>query len=191
MHPTSTLNEHNDKKLPNWKLPEDALTGYTGNLRKVTLQDHVLETVHRRRMIRGYSGFVPNGKTISGKPIIPSDERQKILNDISLGTTHSGATMALFSEEEPTNDFESFREYAKHMDLLERYADSTRQLLERGQSPEMLIKLVQAKISERVQSYSQQLITVKLEFQQYGIKTEDGLTEVSLRECLERMNIQV
>ena len=187
-------NDNNDKTLPKWKLPPHTLTGYTGILRNTYVEEHILDTVHRRRMIRGYSGFMPNGKTISGKPIIPSDERQRIINELSLGIdssqdiAHYGSNGKVKSEKD---DFSSFRGYAKHMDLLERYADATNQLLARGQSPEMLLKLVQAKISERMQSYSQQLISVKLEFQQYRVTPEDGFNEHALREVLERMNIQL
>lgn len=185
---TSSSND-NDKSLPNWKMPEFTLTGYTGNRLRKNREDHVLETNYQRRMIRGYSGFMPNGKTISGKPIIPSDDTQRVLNEISLGTHREEDLHELRNEEHAQDDFSSFREYAKHMDLLERYADATRQLLERGQSPEMLIRLLQGKISEKVVSYAQQLITLKLEFQPPGNK--EMLDFQGLRECLERMNIQL
>jgi hypothetical protein len=184
---TSSSND-NDKSLPNWKMPDFTLTGYTGNKMTKKKDDHVLETNYQRRMIRGYSGFMPNGKTISGKPIIPSDDTQRVLNEISLGT-HMEEDLYEMKNEEVQDDFSSSREYAKHMDLLERYADATRQLLERGQSPEMLIKLLQGKISEKVTSYAEQLITLKLEFQPHG--GIERLDFRGLRECLERMNIQL
>ena len=187
------MNETNDKSLPKWKLPPHTLTGYTGILRKKYVEEHILETIHRRRMIRGYSGFMPNGKTISGKPIIPSDEQQRKNHEISMGIDPDYEMKSTRFEHtvDDKDDFSSFREYAKHMDLLERYADATNQLLARGQSPEMLLILVQAKISERVQSYAQQLIAVKLEFQQYCVNPDEGFNETALREVLERMNIQL
>lgn len=151
-------------------------------------QDHVLETGYQRRMIRGYAGFMPNGKTISGKPIIPSDDTQRVLNEISLGT-HTQDDFHGMNEEAYTDDFSSFKEDAKHMDLLEKYADANSQLLERGQSPEMLIKLLQGKISEKIISYSKQMITLKIEFQPTGGKEKFDFH--GLRECLERLNVQL
>lgn len=188
------LQNQNDKTLPKWKLPHRPLTGYTGDIRRGQAEQeegHPLDFPHRRRMIRGYSGFIPQGKTISGRPIIPSDEKQRIQNEISLGAYQGEPNLQLHSTKIYKDEFSCFREYAKDMDRTERYAEATKQLLARGQSPEMLIQIVQAKISERMQSYAQQLISVRLEFEQYTVDPDEGFNDRALREVLERMNIQL
>lgn len=186
----SNYEEQNDKTLPGWRKPHDTLRGYSGDTRKPHVENHVLESVHRRRVIRGYSGFIPDGKSVTGRPIIPSDENQRRNDDISLGTLSPDCNARFRSDVSAGADNNILGERIKRMDLLERYADATRALVAREQSPEVLIKLVQAKISERVQSYAQQLKIVKLEFEQYKVDPEDGFNEAALREVLERMNIQ-
>ena len=183
--------EQNDKTLPGWRKPHDTLRGYSGDNRKPPVEDHVLESVHRRRVIQGYSGFIPDGKSVTGRPIIPSDEHQRRNNDISIGVFTPDRNATFQNEDSAGGFHNTFGERIKRMDLLERYADATRALFAREQSPEILIKLVQAKISERVQSYAQQLKTVKLEFMQYKVDPKDGFNEAALREVLERMNIQL
>jgi len=210
---------HGDHNVPGWKVPKNYLRGYTGNALSKPLDEDALNAFYRRRMIRGYSGFIPDARTVSGRPIIPSDDVQKRTIEVASG----GGTVHFerVEEEEEKKDLqESFKEYAKHMDLLERYADATNQLLARGQTPEMLLKLVQAKISERVRSFSEQFITVKLRFEAAGECLEKGFNESAFRgacvfswwtmflvtcsprppplrvpmwcaECLEKMNIQL
>lgn len=51
------------------------------------------------------------------------------------------------------------------MDTIERYQTSVIQLRERGQSQEMLLRIVQAKMSERVNSYAVQLIRTRKLFE--------------------------
>jgi len=51
------------------------------------------------------------------------------------------------------------------MDTIERYHTAVGQLLERGQSQEMLLRIVQAKMSERVNSYAVQLIRTRKLFE--------------------------
>ena len=174
---------HNgDHNVPGWKVPKNYLRGYTGNTLSKPLEDDELNAHYRRRMIRGYSGFIPDARTVSGRPIIPSDDIQKKTIEGGGGTVRFERTVDV---EEKKDLHESFKEYAKHMDLLERYADATNQLLERGQTPEMLLKLVQAKISERVRSFAEQFITVKLRFEAAGEEClEKGFNESAFRGTL-------
>lgn len=190
----SQQQSQNDKTLPKWKLPQRPLTGYTGDIMRAHAErdeGHPLDFPYRRRMIRGYSGFIPDGKGISGRPIIPSDEEQRIQNEISLGTYQGEPRPQYHSTKTYKDDFSCFREYAKDMDRIEHYNEATKKLLARGQSPEMLIQIVQAKISERMQSYAQQLISVRREFEQYIVDPDEGFNDRALREVLERMNIQL
>jgi hypothetical protein len=166
-----------ERVLPHWKVPKNYLNGYTGNTLSKPLEDDDLNLFYRRRMIRGYSGFIPESRTVSGRPIIPSDEVQKETIDKIMGISNEPEVFEEVEQDEPSK----FREYAKHMDRLERYSDATNQLLARGQSPEMLLKLVQSKISERVRSFAEQLITVKLNFESAGKNIEEGFNEADFR----------
>ena len=177
---TDAIEHSGDHNEPGWKVPKNYLRGYTGNSLSKPLDEDALNAKYRRRMIRGYSGFIPEARTVSGRPIIPSDDVQKRTIDKEMGTGVMGFERTDMMEEEKDLQ-ESFKEYAKHMDLLERYTDATNQLLARGQTPEMLLKLVQAKISERVHSYSEQFITVKLRFETAGECIENGFNEGAFR----------
>jgi hypothetical protein len=171
---------HGDHNVPGWKVPKNYLRGYTGNSLSKPLDDDALNAHYRRLMIRGYSGFIPDARTVSGRPIIPSDENQrKIIEKEKAAGTVSFEDMEVAEERKDLRD--SFKEYAKHMDLLERYADANNALLAKGQTPEMLLKLVQAKISERVCSYSEQFITVKLRFESASECVENGFNELAFR----------
>lgn len=76
------------------------------------------------------------------------------------------------------------------MDIYERYSNAVQRLQERGQSPEMLLKIVQAKLSERVNSYSQQTIRTRKLFEAFDFNKDGVLDENEFRECLEKINIQ-
>ena len=76
------------------------------------------------------------------------------------------------------------------MDMLERYSTSVLALLERGQTPETLLRIVQAKMSERVNSYALQLIRTRKLFEAFDINGDGVLDEGEFRICLEKLNIQ-
>lgn len=183
--------EQNDKTQPNWKLPEFTLRGYTGDAKSRTGDDDDNVPVRNRRYIRGYTGFIPGAAAIYGKPIIPSDEQQRINNEIFMGTYSPPQTTSFVDKYIEQDDCSKFLDSMKRTSLLERYDDATRELFKREQSPEMLVKLVQSKIAERVKNYAEQMKFVKLEFQQYKVNPEVGFNEVALREVLMRMNIHL
>lgn len=183
--------EQNDKTQPNWKLPKFTLTGYTGDVKRTTAKDEEDIPVRNRRYIRGYTGFIPGAKAIYGRPIIPSDEQQQINNEILMGTYSPPKSASFIDRDMEQDDCSIFRDSMKRTSLLERYETATRELFRREQSPEMLVKLVQAKIAERVQNYAEQLKFVKIEFQQYRVNPEVGFNEEALREVLMRMNIHL
>jgi hypothetical protein len=182
--------EQNDKTQPNWKLPKFTLTGYTGDVKRRNAEDDDVP-VRNRRYIRGYTGFIPGAKAIYGKPIIPSDEQQRINNEMLMGTYSPPQTASFVDKYMELDDCGKFLESMRRTSLLERYDDATRELFRREQSPEMLVKLVQSKIAERVNNYAEQLKFVKLEFQQYKVNPEVGFNEGALREVLMRMNIHL
>lgn len=84
----------------------------------------------------------------------------------------------------------SFRAYAKHMDLLERYNSARQTLFEKGQTPEILLRIVQSKFSERVSSYANQQIRTRKLFEAFDFNSDGVLNEHEFRCCLEKLNIQ-
>jgi hypothetical protein len=182
--------EQNDKTQPNWKLPKFPLTGYTGDVKRRNAEDDDFP-VRNRRYIRGFTGFIPGAKAIYGRPIIPSDEQQRINYEMLMGTYSPPQTANFVDKYMEKDDCGKFIETMRRASLLERYDDATRELFRREQSPEMLVKLVQSKIAERVSNYAEQLKFVKLEFQQYKVNPEVGFNEGALREVLMRMSIHL
>jgi hypothetical protein len=135
-------------------------------------------------MIRGYSGFVPESRTVCGTPIIPSDEKQKQKHDEELGIYRKSSFSRHAETRSPSpdpDDFNTFRVYANNMDLIERYTEATSRLLDRGQSPEMLLAIVQMKMSERVKSYAEQLISLRKLFEAFDFNGDGVLTEHEFR----------
>jgi Ca2+-binding EF-hand superfamily protein len=54
----------------------------------------------------------------------------------------------------------------------------------------MLLRMVQAKISERVKSYAEQMVGLRKLFEAFDFNGDGVLDEEEFRECLERCNIQ-
>ncbi len=50
--------------------------------------------------------------------------------------------------------------------------------------------MVQAKISERVRSYAEQMVGLRKLFEAFDFNSDGVLDEMEFRECLERCNIQ-
>ena len=163
-----------------------SLVGYTGHYSHPREEGHILESPNTKLMIRGYTGHRPYLKNLCGEPLIPSEEKQR--ERLGLDRTdlvHTG------EEEGPQQgDNFNFRVFAKHMDILERYSTSVQALLERGQTQETLLRIVQAKMSERVNSYALQLIRTRKLFEAFDINGDGVLDEGEFRICLEKLNIQ-
>jgi len=176
-----------------WRLPPDATLAYTGyqftcpsNNRVGSVRGNyevgehddkdVLEVHLKKDIIVGYTGHLQDSKNICGKVVTAVVSGKATEHKIATGN----------------NDFTtSFRTFAKNMDVHERYHEAVMELLHRGQSQAMLIKLVQAKFCERVSSYAQQKITTKLLFDAFDFNKDGVLDETEFRECLERLNIQL
>lgn len=163
-----------------------ALEGYTGHFIQQEEHEHILESPNKKLMIRGYTGHRPFLKNVCGEPLIPSEEKQRTKLGLNSSTTqHDG------EDDGPIQgDNFNFRVFAKHMDILERYSTSVQALLERGQTQETLLRIVQAKMSERVNSYALQLIRTRKLFEAFDINGDGVLDEGEFRICLEKLNIQ-
>ena len=109
-------------------------------------------------MIRGYTGHRPFLRDITGAPLIPSEEKQ-----LEMAREGSSEKKKSLDEDDGPREGENFnfRSFGKHMDTIERYAAAVQSLMQRGQSQEMLLRIVQAKMSERVNSYAEQLIRTR------------------------------
>lgn len=134
-------------------------------------------------------GYRPYRKAAIGEPEIPNEEKQ-----INYLLTKGLKNRDMDGLEESKIPMEgsnfNFRTFAKHMDTLERYNTAAAQLLERGQTQEMLLQVVQAKMSERVNSYAAQLIRTRKLFEAFDINGDGVLDENEFRICLEKLNIQ-
>jgi hypothetical protein len=163
-----------------------SLVGYTGHYPQDGEEEHVLESPNKKLMIRGYTGHRPYLKNLCGEPLIPSEDKQRQRLGLD-GTNNQDAD----DEDGPVQgDNFNFRVFAKHMDILERYSTAVQALLERGQTQEMLLRIVQAKMSERVNSYALQLIRTRKLFEAFDLNGDGVLDEGEFRICLEKLNIQ-
>lgn len=178
------------RKGANFQRNPDPLIGYTGHFMDAScFEEHDLEKPLTKLMIRGYTGHRPYLKNLCGEPMIPSEEKQQVQLEIMQ------RSMAGYPEVEedkgPTEGQNfNFRSFAKHMDTVERYAHSVQALIDRGQSQEMLLRIVQAKMSERVNSYAVQMIRTRKLFEAFDLNGDGVLDEGEFRICLEKLNIQ-
>jgi hypothetical protein len=84
-----------------------------------------------------------------------------------------------------------FRFFAKHMDTHERYQLAAHMLQQqRFQTPESLVRILQAKLSERVSSYASQQIRTRKLFEAFDVNGDGVLDEAEFRVCLEKINLQ-
>jgi hypothetical protein len=168
-----------------YKRPE-SLVGYTGYYPQGPNEEHILDTPSSKFMIRGYTGHRPYLKNLCGEPLIPNEEKQRQ----RLGLDHHDNKREEVEEGPVQGDNFNFRVFAKHMDILERYSTAVQALLERGQTQDTLLRIVQAKMSERVNSYALQLIRTRKLFEAFDINGDGVLDEGEFRICLEKLNIQ-
>ena len=158
--------------------PKDVMKSYTGHVPKGQNELDVLETPYQRPncVTKGYTGHIPS-------PIQVKDD---------FPSSNSSRSDANDSDQEETEERNpgKFRKLGQHMNTLERYESARQELFRRGQSQLMLMRIVQAKLSERVTSYAQQHIWLKNLFANFDNDGSMGLDEVEFRQCLELMNIQ-
>ena len=171
-----------------------ALRGYTGcnpHYQKSREEEHDDDmegygNVETRIKIRGFTGFVPQSRDIIGTPIIPSIDTQ-IRSSQKLKTTAEmygfdrtgvgdrddedcGRSTPHTSQQGRGADMTNFRSYGKNMELEERYNDSIKQLWKRHQqTQQMLLRMVQSKLSSRVNSYATQSVRTRAIFEYFDM----------------------
>ena len=174
-------NGYNTVYSPGYKRPEAALVGYTGHFSSKPQEQHILESPSKKVVIRGYTGHRPNLKNLVGEPLIPSESKQLSM----LGLDDSNENKNQEEEDGPKEgENYNFRSFAKHMDILDRYHIAVQNLLERGQSQERLLRIVQAKMSERVNSYATQVIRTRKLFELFDLNGDGVLDEGERKLCL-------
>jgi Ca2+-binding EF-hand superfamily protein len=155
----------------------------------------IIITMYIIMIIIDIIGFRPLRRSVIGEPMIPNEDKQLQIrrspynNDSNTDDARSTQSPSLGSPGN-VNITLNFRTFAKHMDTLERYNTATQQLMERGQTQQMLLRIVQAKMSERVNSYAAQLIRTRKLFEAFDINGDGVLDEGEFRICLEKLNIQ-
>jgi Ca2+-binding EF-hand superfamily protein len=195
-----------------------ALRGYTGcnpHYQKTREEEHdddmeAYNNIDTRIKIRGFTGFVPRSRDIIGTPIIPSVETQ-IQSTQRLKTTAEmyGRDTVRFDVDDDDDDAKqsqghrdgmsrgvndmsgmtNFRSYGKNMELEERYNDSIKQLWKRHQqTQQMLLRMVQSKLSSRVNSYASQSVRTRAIFDYFDMDGGGDLDEQEFRQFLELTN---
>ena len=166
---------------PGYKRPK-SIVGYTGHYSIAPEESHILDSPNSKIMIRGYCGFRPDMQNVVGQPLIPSEDKQLA----ALGMTSSIANNSFAYGDDDGDDNDNYNSYntksfdfnsfARNLDIVERYNTAVQHLLSRGQSQDRLLKIVQAKISERVSSYAQQHIRTRKLFEGFD-HNKDGVLD--------------
>ena len=118
---------------------------------------------------------------------IPSEDKQVALrSNRTMSPSWSNMTTV-----EPQEGEYNFRMFAKQLDTVERYNLAVEHIQKRGQTQEMLLRIVQAKLSERVSSYSAQMVRTRRLFDTFDRNKDMLLDEGEFRLMLEELNIQL
>jgi len=168
-----TLSPNSNGTGRNFRRPDNLSAKYTGHIQDDYDDVHELDRPLHLQKIIGYSGFIPNRASKMGKVVTKDQEDEVPVEKVVV------------------KDFATtFRTIAKNMDLHERYNTAIEALEARGQTQSMLLKIVQARLSQRVSSYAEQKIQIRLLFEAFDFNGDGVLDEGEFRECLEKMTIQ-
>lgn len=168
--------------------------GYTGAHLRPADPPHVLDEPLNRVACLGYTAFRPGKKDIIGSPIVSlasergEGEAETYARSHQQGDGSSQKDMERASRE---SKYGEMREAWRNVDIEERYAQAKQTILDRGQSEEMLVQIVQSKFAARVNSYAEQIIKVKKLFESFDLNGDGVLDEEEFRICLEKLNIQL
>ena len=176
--------------------------GYTGALLKPHDPASPLDIPMKRTACLGYAAFRPGKKDLIGVPLISLAEERELAGidgttkgDLTKGSASHGDldmdNMTQARDSTTSGGFKNFRNAWKNVDIEERYSAAKQTILNRGQSEEMLVQLIQSKLAARVNSYAEQQIKVRKLFESFDLNGDGVLDEDEFRECLERINIQL
>mmetsp|Transcript_25165 Transcript_25165/g.25370 ORF Transcript_25165/g.25370 Transcript_25165/m.25370 type:complete len:279 (-) Transcript_25165:242-1078(-) len=172
------------------------LRGYTGHLPRPERYQPGRDD--RIVKIRGYSGYIEGSRNVYGTPIIPHEEEQlaKIESKTSLMKARRAGNRSNSAASHASAKFQqSFEqdedEVDPDVDLQEKYIAAMEQLWTRGQTPQMLLRMVQGKVSERVTDYSSELIRVRKLFESFDLSGRGWMDVPAFRQCMELMGCQL
>ena len=120
---------------------------------------------------------------VIGEPHIPPEDRQRKIKQMKL-ECRQGRSGPLPTEPGTDNVEEP-------IDLQEKYLQAMEQLWKRGQTPQMLLRILQGKVSERMGSYADQVVRVRKLFESYSDNRSGGLDVYGFRKCLELIGCQL
>lgn len=164
------------------------LLGYTGYIPKASTDPQIPSKILK---IRGYTGHVKGSREIHGKPIIPNELEQQANSESksALDEMRRSSRMDLPFDQRRTKVIpeEKPEEMDIDVDLQERYLHAMEALFRRGQTPQMLLRTLQGKVSERVTDYSMELRKVRNLFDAFDKSGKGSLDVPSFRKCLEHI----
>jgi Ca2+-binding EF-hand superfamily protein len=179
---------------PGWRVPLDHTVGYSGHSPERDHQLHVLDQSLRKPKIGGYSGFIPQTKNICGTAIIRFEEpplQASLEQRMSPSYRDSLKQSNSFKSPGGSPSTTTFRNFGKHLDIEERYAAAVELLRkEHNQTQEILLRMLQSKLSEKIHSYAQQTIRTRKLFEGFDKDRDGCLSENEFRDCLENENVQ-
>lgn len=168
--------------------------GYTGAILRPADPPHILDEPMTRVACLGYTAFRPGKKDIIGAPIVSLASERGEGEAETYARSHKDANGSSTEEMEKASresKYGEMREAWRNVDIEERYASAKQVILNRGQSEEMLVQIVQSKFAARVNSYAEQIIKVKKLFESFDLNGDGVLDEDEFRICLEKLNIQL
>jgi hypothetical protein len=183
------------KLSPKYKR-QGSLNGYTGHFPSPKKIVHEFDQSDPKYMIRGYTGHRPQRSFVVGEPFVPNEEKQTVLRTESRDSLRSPSpdrdarTPKSPSHANSEQLINTFRNFAHHMDTIERYHTAVEHLIQRGQSQEMLLRIVQAKMAQRANSFAAQVIRTKKLFESFDFNRDGYINENEFRIILEKLNIQ-
>eukprot|EP01041_Mallomonas_annulata_P000615 gene615-1188_t len=159
------------------------MDGYTGHIPPGRLNSDSPPSSPDIIKIRGYSGFIKGSKNIYGQPIIPDEEVQ--LERIASKTLLTDKSVARSSIPRKKGQFDEDDENYLDLDLQEKYLAAMEHLWVRGQTPQMLLRILQGKVSERFSKYSDELIKVRKHFEAFDVTGVGSMDVPAFRQCIE------
>ena len=185
-----------------------ALKHYGGTIPKGITEVQEEEYPLNRIAIRGYSGFIPHTQTLCGVPLVPSVEKQ--LEQVSINPNRtvmperevmspslrypsmmrqSGHVPGRIEQSTLGSAMTHYRTAFSALELEERYAKVAIQLSKRNQTQEQLCRILQSKMGERINKFSDQVIRARKQFHYFDMNGDGALNEDEFRQFLVLTNV--
>lgn len=185
-----------------------ALRNYGGTIPKSLTEVPEEQYAVNRIAIRGYSGFMPHTQTLCGVPLVPSIDKQ--LEQVSINPNRaampeketmspslrypsmmrqSGHVPGRIEQSSLGSAMTHYRTAFSSLELEERYAKAAQQLSKRNQTQEQLCRILQTKMGERINKFSDQVIRARKQFHYFDMDGDGALNEDEFRQFLVMTNV--